>query len=178
MSGRFAGKSVFITGASSGIGAELALAFAREGARVGLAARRLERLEEVKARVEALGGTAVTVACDVTQRASVDAAVARVAEAFGGIDVAVANAGFGVGGLFVQVDTDGFRRQFDTNVFGVIDNDPRGVAAPDSEQGAPRNRRERARAVGLAGDGRLLRQQVCACRFGGDALLRTRGRRA
>lgn len=121
MSGRFLGKSVFITGASSGIGASLALAFVREGARVGLAARRVDRLEELCARIEAQGGQAVAVVCDVTQRASVEAAVAKVAEAFGGIDVAVVNAGFGVGGPFLRVSTDAFRRQFDTNFFGAID---------------------------------------------------------
>jgi NAD(P)-dependent dehydrogenase (short-subunit alcohol dehydrogenase family) len=121
MADRFRDKSVFITGASSGIGAGLAEAFAREGARVALAARRLDKLDEVKARVDAAGGQALAVACDVTDRASIDAAVARAAEAFGGIDVAVANAGFGVNGPFERLGTDDYRRQFDTNVFGLID---------------------------------------------------------
>jgi NAD(P)-dependent dehydrogenase (short-subunit alcohol dehydrogenase family) len=121
MGKRFEGKRVFITGASSGIGAATALELARQGARVGLAARRADRLEAVRRQIENLGGQAVTAVCDVKDRASLDAAVARVVEALGGIDLAIANAGFGVTGPFEELGTEGFRRQFDTNVFGVID---------------------------------------------------------
>lgn len=117
----YAGKTVFITGASSGIGAELARQFAREGARVVLAARRLERLEGIRKEIEAAGGTACGVECDVTSRASIENAVARAVAEYGGIDVAIANAGFGVSGEFSSITTEDFRRQFDTNVFGVID---------------------------------------------------------
>lgn len=112
---------MFITGGSSGIGAALGEAFAREGARVALAARREEKLSEVIDRIRCGGGEAIALRCDVTDRASIDAAVARTVEAFGGIDVAVANAGFGVSGPFLTTTTDDFRRQFDTNVFGLID---------------------------------------------------------
>jgi short-subunit dehydrogenase len=121
MAGRFEGRSVFITGGSAGIGAELGRQFARQGARVALAARREERLAQVQRDIEAAGGHAIGVVCDVTDRASLDGAAARTVEAFGGIDVAVANAGFGVSGLFKDLGTEDFRRQFDTNVFGVID---------------------------------------------------------
>ena len=121
MAKRFDGKTVFITGASSGIGAAVALEFAREGARVALAARRAERLEDIGGRIAAIGGQALAVECDVRDRAGLDAAVARTVEAFGGIDVALANAGFGVGGLLENLDTDAYRRQFETNVFGVIE---------------------------------------------------------
>jgi len=120
MAKRFEGKSVFITGASAGIGAAVAVGLAREGARIALAARRKDRLEEVKAKVEAAGGQAMTVACDVCDRASVDAAVAEVAGTFGGIDVALANAGMGIAGLFENLDVEAFRRQFETNFFGVL----------------------------------------------------------
>lgn len=121
MARRFEGKSVFITGASSGIGAALGIEFAKEGARVALAARREDKLEEVRTRITGMGGRAIIVPCDVTDRASLDHAVVRAAEAFGGLDVAVANAGFGVNGAFEGLSTDDFRRQFDTNVFGAID---------------------------------------------------------
>ncbi|MDX9972100.1 MAG: SDR family NAD(P)-dependent oxidoreductase [FCB group bacterium] len=121
MSDDFRGKAVFITGASAGIGAGVAVAFAREGARVALAARRLDKLEAVKARVEEAGGEALAVECDVTNRESIDAAVARTVEAFGGIDVAIANAGFGVNGPFERLTTGDYRRQFETNFFGLID---------------------------------------------------------
>ncbi|MBX7259797.1 MAG: SDR family NAD(P)-dependent oxidoreductase [Candidatus Hydrogenedentes bacterium] len=120
MAKRFEGQTVFITGASSGIGAELSRAFAREGANVALAARRADIL---RANVEAIhqeGGRALAVACDVHDRASLDAAVAATVEAFGGIDVAVANAGFGVSGAFWKLTPDDFRRQFETNFFGVL----------------------------------------------------------
>jgi NAD(P)-dependent dehydrogenase (short-subunit alcohol dehydrogenase family) len=118
---RFEGKSVFITGASSGIGAALGVAFAREGARVALAARNAERLGEVQGHIASEGGRAICVTCDVTERASLDRAVAETVEAFGGIDVVVANAGFGVAGVLTKLSTGEYRRQFDTNFFGVLD---------------------------------------------------------
>lgn len=121
MAGRFQGSSVFITGASSGIGEALARAFALEGARLALAARRLERLESVRQELMPAAAEVLAVPCDVTSRPSLDAAVAQTAEAFGGIDVAVANAGFGVTGFFQDLSTADFRRQFETNVFGLLD---------------------------------------------------------
>ncbi len=121
MAGRFQRSSVFITGASSGIGEALARAFALEGARLALAARRLERLESVRQELMPAAAEVLAVPCDVTSRPSLDAAVAQTAEAFGGIDVAVANAGFGVTGFFQDLSTADFRRQFETNVFGLLD---------------------------------------------------------
>jgi len=118
---RFEGKSVFITGASSGIGAALALEFAREGAYVILAARSLDRLGDVQSQIELEGGRALSVACDVTDRASLDRAVAEAVAMRKGLDVVVANAGFGVAGVLTKLSTDEYRRQFDTNFFGVLD---------------------------------------------------------
>lgn len=121
MSGRFDGRVVFITGGSSGIGAALGRAFAKEGALVALAARHSDRLDESVGRIRDTGGDAIAVVCDVCDRASIDAAVSKTIDAFGGIDVAIANAGFGVSGTFDALTTDDYRRQFDTNVFGAID---------------------------------------------------------
>ena len=121
MARRFEDKSVFITGGSSGIGAALGVAFAREGARVALAARNLDRLADSARAVEAAGGEAIALRCDVTDRASIDSAVKRAVEKFGGLDVVVANAGFGVDGVIMKLETKDYRRQFDTNVFGAID---------------------------------------------------------
>lgn len=116
----FDGHVVFITGGSSGIGAALGRAFAREGARVALFARNQARLDEAVASCGA-GDAVIGLAGDVTSRESIDGAVAETVERFGKIDVAVANAGFGVSGPFERLTTEDFRRQFDTNVFGAID---------------------------------------------------------
>jgi len=121
MAGRFAGQVAFITGASSGIGAAVAREFAREGAHVVLAARRADRLEVLKQEITALGSEALAVTCDVTDRRSLDAAAKRTVETFGKINVVLANAGFGVSGIFTDLETADFRRQFETNVFGVLD---------------------------------------------------------
>lgn len=121
MASRFTGKRVFITGASSGIGAAVARAFAREGARVAVTARRRDRLDAVVSAIRAEGGEAAAFECDVTDRASIDAAVAGAVAAFGGVDIVFANAGFGVTGPFERLTTESFRRQFETNFFGVVD---------------------------------------------------------
>lgn len=121
MGRRFEGKTVFITGASAGIGWALAHAFAREGANLALAARRKDRLDALCAELEQGGAKALALACDVTDRAQLDEAAARAVEVFGGLDVAVANAGFAVSGTFDRLTTDDFRRQFEVNVFGVLE---------------------------------------------------------
>lgn len=117
---RFTGQTVFLTGASSGIGAALAREFAREGAALVLTARRLDRLEALAAELRASGARALAVACDVTRDGDVEAALTKAREAFGRIDVVVANAGFGVVGRFEKLSLEDFRRQFETNVFGVL----------------------------------------------------------
>jgi len=117
---RFAGSVVFITGASSGIGAALSLEFAREGADVVLAARRRDRLESVAAGIGAIGRRAVVAPCDVTREGDLDRAAAAGRAAFGKLDVVVANAGFGVTGVLERLSLDDYRRQLETNVFGVL----------------------------------------------------------
>lgn len=108
---------VLITGASAGIGAALAREYLRRGARVVAVARREERL----AQLAAVAGEAVlTVPADVTVDGDVERAVAAGLERFGRLDVAVANAGFGVAGALASLTLDDLRRQFETNVFGVL----------------------------------------------------------
>ncbi len=87
------GRVVVVTGASAGIGADLAEGLAGSGARLVLAARRLDRLEELSEALAARGCESLAVACDVTDPESVDALVARTRDAFGRVDVLVNNAG-------------------------------------------------------------------------------------
>ena len=117
---RFAGRVALVTGASSGIGAAVAREFARQGADLVLAARRLPRLAALAAEVRAAGRRALAVPCDVRQDGAVEEAVRQALEAFGRLDVVVANAGFGVAGPFERLTLDDYRRQFETNVFGVL----------------------------------------------------------
>ena len=110
-------KVVFVTGASAGIGEAIAREAVAQGARVVLAARRRDRVE---ALARELGeDRALGVACDVTHDGELEAAVER-AHAFGPLDAMIANAGFGVGGSAERLSLDDYRRQFETNVFGVI----------------------------------------------------------
>lgn len=111
---------MFITGASSGIGAGLAREFARCGADVVLAARRVERLEVLAAEIRHGGRRALAIGCDVTRDGDVERAMAAARTAFGRVDVVVANAGFGVVGDVERLTLDDYRRQFETNVFGVL----------------------------------------------------------
>ena len=110
---------VLITGASSGIGEAMAREYARRGWKTVLLARRVERIASL---AQALGGDghSLAVACDVTSDGDCESATARAIEAFGGVDVVIANAGFGVDGSFDQLSLDDVRRQFETNVYGVM----------------------------------------------------------
>ncbi len=118
---RFHDKVVLITGASSGIGEELALQLARAGARLALAARRIERLEQLQRKIRDAGGTEpLIIACDVTADEEPARAVAEIVAHWGRLDIVFANAGFGVVGSFAKLSLADYRRQFETNVFGVL----------------------------------------------------------
>jgi short-subunit dehydrogenase len=117
---RFAGNAVFITGASSGIGAALAREFAGEGADVALVARRVDRLEALASEIGKTGRRAVVIACDVTRDGDLERAAGQARAALGKLDVVVANAGFGVTGKLETLSLDDYRRQLETNVFGVL----------------------------------------------------------
>lgn len=119
--GWFEGEVAFITGASAGIGKAVALELVAQGAKVVLAARRMEKLRELEREIGGRGGEALAVQCDVRERASLDAAVAEAVGRFGGIDLVFANAGYGVTGSAYDLTADDYRAQFETNVFGVIE---------------------------------------------------------
>lgn len=118
--GVFDGHGVLITGASSGIGLALAREWTRQGADLALAARRVDRLEALARDCRALGRRAVAIPCDVTRDGALEQAVGRARETLGRLDVVVANAGFGVMGAFESLTLADYRRQFETNVFGVL----------------------------------------------------------
>jgi 2-hydroxycyclohexanecarboxyl-CoA dehydrogenase len=92
MTGRLDGRVALVTGAGQGIGRGTALALAKEGAAVALAGRTLSKCEAVAAEIADLGGRALPIACDVSVREQIDAAVAATVSAFGGIDILVNNA--------------------------------------------------------------------------------------
>jgi short-subunit dehydrogenase len=117
----FRDKAVLITGASSGIGEELAWQLGQAGAKLTLAARRKERLENLAQKIVAAGKPRpLVVQCDVTQDADLQKAVAETVRQWGKLDVVIANAGFGVVGPLKKLSVEDYRRQFETNVFGVL----------------------------------------------------------
>ncbi len=120
VSGALRGKTALVTGASSGIGEAVARELARRGAAVGLLARRVERLEALADEIRSAGGRAVAVACDVARDGEIEGAARRVRGELGPISMVVANAGLGVSGQVDEVGVEGFRRQYETNVFGVV----------------------------------------------------------
>ena len=117
---RFAGQTAVITGASSGIGWALAKALAREGARVGLLARRREALEQLAAEIAQAGGTAAVASADVGDRQAILAAISDLATRLGPIDLLVANAGVGAPTQLEPLNVAEIEKMFRVNTFGVI----------------------------------------------------------
>lgn len=114
------GAVVVVTGSSSGIGEATALRFARSGSTLVLAARRLERLEALAARIASRGGRALAVACDVTEAADVAGLVERTHLAFGRCDVLVNNAGIPGGGPFRDLGAEQIERVVRVDLLGVL----------------------------------------------------------
>ena len=113
-------KIALVTGASSGLGARFARVLAEQGATVALAARRVERLKDLRAEIEAAGGQAHIVQMDVADAGKIAAAVDHVASACGPIDILVNNAGISEQGRLVDVAPEDFDRVFQTNVRGAF----------------------------------------------------------
>lgn len=115
--GQLDGRVALITGASSGLGVHFAELFAREGARVVIGARRIERVEALAARI---GEAALPVALDVTDEASLAAAYDAAEARFGTIDTVIANAGQSNAGRATDVSLQDLRSTIDVNFTGVL----------------------------------------------------------
>jgi len=114
------GKVILITGGSTGIGATTAQMLAQRGARVAIAARRKDRLDEVVAGIAGQGGIARAYTLDVTKKAEVEAVVAAVVADFGRIDVLVNNAGLMPIRPMAEVNTDEWDAMIDVNLKGTL----------------------------------------------------------
>ena len=114
------GRIAFVTGASSGLGAQFARTLARAGAGVVLASRRLEKLKELRARIEGEGGDAHVVELDVTDLDSIKAAVAHAETEMGSIDILVNNSGVSTTQRIQDVTLEDYDFIFDTNVKGAF----------------------------------------------------------
>ncbi|WP_418955259.1 SDR family oxidoreductase [Streptomyces tritici] len=115
-----AGRVAVVTGASSGIGEAAAEQLAALGARVVVLARRAERLAELVARIEKIGGSAVAIAADVTDAAALQAAADRVEAELGGADLLLNNAGVMLPAPIEELATDQWKRQIDLNITGLM----------------------------------------------------------
>jgi uncharacterized protein len=116
----FRGRVIVVTGASSGIGRETAVAFAAAGARVVLVARRRRELDEVAEDIRATGGEALVAPADVTDRDAVHAVLREASQRLGPIEVVVNNAGVLIPGTVDQLQRDDLARMLDVNLFGAL----------------------------------------------------------
>src|SRR3954452_9628091 len=114
------GRIAAVTGASSGIGQATALALAGAGASVALAARRQDRLEELAERITAEGGSALPIACDVSDEDQARTFIERAHQELGGLSILVNNAGVMLLGPVEGADTSEWRRMIDGNLLGLL----------------------------------------------------------
>lgn len=115
-----ANKVVVITGASSGLGETTARHLAAQGAKLVLAARRSERLEQLVADIEAEGGSAIAVTTDVADKKQVDALIEQALAAYGTVDVLVNNAGIMPMAPMAKRKVDEWDKMIDVNIKGVL----------------------------------------------------------
>ncbi|MFQ6028233.1 MAG: SDR family NAD(P)-dependent oxidoreductase [Dehalococcoidia bacterium] len=120
MAGQFDGKVAIITGGNSGIGEGTARAFAKEGAKVALLARREAEGQAVQQAIARAGAEAIFISCDVSDSQAVNTAVEQTVAAFGRIDIVMNNAGGGSGERFPDETDEGWNRVLAVNLSGAF----------------------------------------------------------
>ena len=116
----FKDKVVLITGASSGIGKETAIQFAKKGSKVILVARRKQKLEELANDLKKFNVSILVCECDVSDKLQVEKTSKLVLEKYGSIDILINNAGFAIYGSVFDLTTEEIESQMATNYFGMI----------------------------------------------------------
>ncbi len=119
MAPQFDGKVAVVTGGNSGIGRATAIRFAQEGAKVVVAARRIQQGEETVEEITSAGGEAIFVSTDVSKAAQVESMVNQAVEAYGRLDFAFNNAGTSTSGLMHEATEEDWDRVIDVNLKGV-----------------------------------------------------------
>ena len=117
---RFEGRTIIVTGGGGGIGSAVGAAFAAEGGAVAVLDRARDAAEATSTHIAESGGRAIAVACDITERSAVDAAVARITDELGPIDVLVNNAGWDLFVPFLDTEPDDWSRLIDINLVGAL----------------------------------------------------------
>ncbi|TXI05491.1 MAG: SDR family NAD(P)-dependent oxidoreductase [Rhizobium sp.] len=120
LTGELNGKVALVIGASSGIGEAVALALAEKGARVVIAARRVQRLNDLADRIRGCGGDATAIEADVTNEEQISDAVHRILQEFGQIDMLLCVAGVGVAAPFENTQTAEYRTMIEVNFLGLL----------------------------------------------------------
>lgn len=120
MAGKLTGKAALVTGASSGIGEATALALAAEGARVTIAARRMDRLDELAKRIHQQGGEALALEIDVTDESQAREMVRRTKEQWGRLDILVNNAGVMLLGPITGANIEDWQRMISLNLLALM----------------------------------------------------------
>ncbi len=146
---RLSGKTVFITGASRGIGKTAALMMAKEGAEMIVCATGAASAEAVAEEIRANGGKAIGLACNVSDRASVDAALASAVEAFGKIDVLINNAGITADSTMLKMSEEQWDNVINVNLKGTFNVGQAGAKLMTEKGGVIINT---ASVVGLYGN--------------------------
>lgn len=117
---RLEGKTAVVTGSSSGIGRAIALRFGEEGAKVVVAARRLDRCEQTAAQIRKHGGEGFAIHTDVSDEGQVDALIRETVNRYGRLDILVNNAGMFGGGRLADTTTTAFEEVMNTNLRGTF----------------------------------------------------------